>query len=204
MQGECLDLQKKYKKDNVRRPKAMVATWSDKESDSSSDSEDQVTNIYLMAHEDDSSKVNFELHSITIEKWEDLYEIFYTKYKKLKHENKSLKVKITTQDNLEDQVKKAECIIVENDLLKSKKESLLNKVALLYLDISNLTDKLSSYLHEIDDLKFTLTRFLKGKNTLDIGHKGEFSKRRSWLHSTYKNYTPKIYEYFSHPKTFKC
>ena len=45
----------------MRRPKAMVATWSDEESYSSSGSEDQVANIYLMTREDDSSEVNFEL-----------------------------------------------------------------------------------------------------------------------------------------------
>ena len=49
---------KKYKKNNFRKPKAMVATWSDEELDSSQESEDQVANICLMAHEDDSSEVN--------------------------------------------------------------------------------------------------------------------------------------------------
>ena len=73
--------QKKYKKDKFRKPKAMVATWSDKESDTTSESEDQVANICLMAHEDDSSEVNSELDTITIEQWEVLYENIYIKYK---------------------------------------------------------------------------------------------------------------------------
>ena len=116
--------------------------------------------------------------TITVEQWEELYENFYIKYKKLKYENKSLNVKIAAQDNLEDQVKRAECIILENDLLKYEKESLVNKVALLDLDIATLTDKLSSSLHEIDDLKFTLVKFVKGKNTLDtmLGIKVNFQR----------------------------
>ena len=84
----------------------MVATWSDEESDTSYESEDQVVNICLMAHEDDSSQVNSELDTITIEQWEVLYENIYTKYKKLKYENKSLKIKIAAHENLEDKLKR--------------------------------------------------------------------------------------------------
>ena len=69
----------------------MLATWSNEESDSSSRSEDQVANLYLMAYEDNSSEVNSEIDSITVEQWEELYKNLYTKYKKLKHVNKSLK-----------------------------------------------------------------------------------------------------------------
>ena len=67
MWGECPELQKKFKKDKFRKSKAMVATWSDEESDSSEESEDQMANICLMAHEDDSSEVNSEIDTITIE-----------------------------------------------------------------------------------------------------------------------------------------
>ena len=81
----------------------MVATWSDEESDTSQESEDQVANIYLMAHDDDSSEVHYELDTITIEQWEVLYENTYAKYKMFKHENKPLKIKIVDNDNLEAQ-----------------------------------------------------------------------------------------------------
>ena len=40
MRGECPELQKKYKKEKFRKAKAMVATWSDKDSDSSEERED--------------------------------------------------------------------------------------------------------------------------------------------------------------------
>ena len=81
----------------------MVATWSDEESDSLQGSEDEMANICLMAHEDDSSEVNSELDSITIEQWEVLYENIYTKYKKLKHEKKSLKIKLANHEHVETQ-----------------------------------------------------------------------------------------------------
>ena len=106
MQGECPELQKKFKKDKVKRPNTMLVTWSDEELDSSSGSEDQVANLCLMAHEDNSSEVNSKIDSITTKQWEEFYKNLDTKYKKLKYENKSLKVKITAQDNLEYQLKK--------------------------------------------------------------------------------------------------
>ena len=92
MRGKCPELQKKFT-DKFKKCKAMVATWSDEESDSSQKSEDQMANICLMAHEDDSSEVNSKLDTIIIEHQEALYENIYTNYKKLKHENKSLKTK---------------------------------------------------------------------------------------------------------------
>ena len=145
----------------------MVATRSDKESDSSQESEDQMANICLMAQEDDSSKVNSKLDTITIEQWDVLYENIYTKYKKLKHENKSLKTKLDDLEHVEIQSRMDEVILAENENLKSKNACLVNKVALLELDVESLTDKLSSSMHEVEDLKYTLARFVKGKNTLD-------------------------------------
>ena len=48
MRGECLELQKRYKKEKFRKVKAMVATWSDEDSDSFEEREDQRENICLM------------------------------------------------------------------------------------------------------------------------------------------------------------
>ena len=47
IRGECPELQKKFKKDKFRKSKAMVATWSDEESDSSFGSKDQVQSSVL-------------------------------------------------------------------------------------------------------------------------------------------------------------
>ena len=84
MRGECPEPRKRYKKEKFRKAKAMVATWSDEDLDSSEEREDQRENICLMAIEDNSSEVNSELDSITIDQWETLYENIYSKYKKLK------------------------------------------------------------------------------------------------------------------------
>ena len=69
----------------------MVATWSDEDSDTSSSSEDQKDNLCLMALEDNSYEVNFELESVSNEQWEEAYELLYEKFKNLKQENKMLK-----------------------------------------------------------------------------------------------------------------
>ena len=144
MQGECLKLQKKLKKDKIKRPKAILDTWNDEESDSTSESKDQVANLCLITHEDNSSEVNSKIDFITTEQWEELYENLYTKYKKFKYENKTLKIQLALQCNSEEQLKNVECIRAENESLKSKNESLINKIALLDLDLISLNDKLSS------------------------------------------------------------
>ena len=48
----------------------------------------------------------------------------------------------------------------ENDFLKSTN-------TLFEVDGACLTDKISTLVKEVDDLKFTLARIVKGKNTLD-------------------------------------
>ena len=59
MRGECPKLLRKIKKERHNKRKAMVATWSDEDSDTSSSSEDQKENLCLMTIEDNSREVNF-------------------------------------------------------------------------------------------------------------------------------------------------
>ena len=129
-----------------------------------------------MALEDDFSEVNSELESITIDQWEALYENMYSKYKKLKHENKSLKSKLADHAIDENQSNKNEATLAENNCLKSENAKLVSKVALFELDVESLTKKLSSSMHEVEDLKYTLARFVEGQNTLDsmLGMKTNF------------------------------
>ena len=49
---------------------------------------------------------------------------------------------------------------------------------MLELDVETLTEKLSNSIHEVEDLKYTLGRFVKGKNTLDfmLGIKTNFQR----------------------------
>ena len=102
----------------------------------------------------------------------------YSKYKKLQHENKSLKSKLADHAVDENQSNKGEATLAKNNCLKSENAKLANKVTMLELDIESLTDKLSSSMHEVEDLKYTLVRFVKGKNTLDsmLGMKTNFQR----------------------------
>ena len=49
---------------------------------------------------------------------------------------------------------------------------------MLEIDVACLTEKVSSLMQEIDDLKLTLGKFVKGKNNLDtmLGMKVNFQK----------------------------
>ena len=145
-------------------------------------------NLCLMAHEDDSSEVNSELDSITIEQWEVLYENIYTKYKKLKHENKSLKIEFANHEHVETQSNRDEGILTEYETLKSENACLATKVAMLELDVESLSDKLSSSMHEVEDLKYTLARFVKRQKypKLYAWYENKLPKRRHQIHPTRK------------------
>ena len=84
MRGECPKLLRKIKRERYHKNKAMVATWSDEDSDTSSSSEDQKDNLCLMAIGGDSCEVNFELEFVSNEQWEEAYELLYEKFKNLK------------------------------------------------------------------------------------------------------------------------
>ena len=90
------------------------------------------------------------------------------------YENKLLKQQCASKiDSAEDLKKitifttKNEALKNENEVLKNENESLKSSNSLLEVDIAYLTDKVSTLMKEVDDLKFTLTKFVKGKNTLN-------------------------------------
>ena len=66
----------------------------------------------------------------------------------------------------------------ETEVLKNENESLKSTNSLLEVDIACLTDKVSTLMKEVDDLKFTLIKFVKGKHTLDalLGMKENFQR----------------------------
>ena len=107
-----------------------------------------------------------------------MYKNIYSKYKKLKHENKSLKSKLADHAIDENQSNKNEATLAENNYLKFKNAKLVNKITMLELDVETLTEKLSNSMHEVEDLKYTLGRFMKRKNTLDsmLGIKTNFQR----------------------------
>ena len=91
MRGECPQMQRKIKKEKHHKRKAMIATWSDEESDSSTQSESPDENLCLMAHEGNSDEVTSETKNILNEQWEEAYEMLCEEFKTLRHENKLLK-----------------------------------------------------------------------------------------------------------------
>ena len=61
MQGECLEMMKKFKKMRSKKTRPMVATWSDEESDLSTESKkEERDNLCLMAHGREVEEVSFE------------------------------------------------------------------------------------------------------------------------------------------------
>ena len=77
----------------------------------------------------------------------------------------------------------------ENKNLKNDNESLNSSNSMLEIDVACLTDKVSSLMQEIDDLKITLGKFVKGKNNLDtmLGMKVNFANKL-FIQITLKNY----------------
>ena len=152
----------------------MITTWSNEESDSSSQSKNQEKNLCLMAHHGNSIEVTSKTEHMSNEQWEEPYETLYEKFKTLRHENKLLKKQCASQNDSNKELKKIDILIAEIDTLKNKKEGLKNENDslkstnnLLEIDFACLIDKISTLVKEVDDLKFTLARFVKGKNTLD-------------------------------------
>ena len=82
MHGECLELMKKFKKMKNKKTRAMIATWSDEESDSSSKSEeDGRDNLCLMAHGNEAKEVSLEEeNSFSIHELELAYSHLLEKY----------------------------------------------------------------------------------------------------------------------------
>ena len=75
-------------------------------------------------------------------------------------------------------MKKIAILTTENESLKNENESLNSLNSMFEIDVACLTKKVSSLMQEIDDLKLTLEKFMKGKNTLDtiLGMKVNFQK----------------------------
>ena len=78
---------------------------------------------------------------------------------------------------------------------------------MLEIDVTCLTDKVSSLMQEIDDLKITLGKFVKGKNNLDtmLGMKVNFQKESLGYTPPAKNVSqrPINTSYVSKPSTSK-
>jgi len=99
MKGECPENKKeKHKRfQKYKKPKAMVATWSDEDTSeeeeekksSSSESEE----VCFMANSTDG-KVNTSFEDYSVEDWQDVYAELVERYSEMRKENKHIKKKI--------------------------------------------------------------------------------------------------------------
>ena len=115
MRGECPELMKKFKKMKNKKTRAMVTIWSDEESDSSSESEeDGRENFCLMAHEKEAKEVSLEEeNSFSIDELKLAYSHLLEKYRRMKHDNKDLKKKIKTY--VHDSTPCSKCSLLEKE-----------------------------------------------------------------------------------------
>ena len=114
MRGECSKMIKTFKKMRDKKARAMVATWSDEESDSSTESEEEGrNNLCLMAHGNEVEEVSLEENSFSINELELAYSHLLEKYSRLKHDNKDLKKKIETY--VHDSTPCTECSLLEKE-----------------------------------------------------------------------------------------
>ena len=187
MRGECPELLKKAKREKGKKPRAMVATWSDEETqeDDSEDMNDLMESLCLMANGDE---VNSETESISNEQWETEYLSLYSKYKKIRNENKSLKLKIQdmahssheTEVNLALQTENANLKIelenlisrikdLESQLAETKRdnEELFSNFAACQKQVVNLQKEIIDKENALKANQFSLKKFDKGKQTLD-------------------------------------
>ena len=190
MRGECPELLKKAKREKGKKPRAMVATWSDEESqeDDSEDMNDLMESLCLMANGDE---VNSETESISNEQWETAYLSLYSKYKKIRNENKSLKLKIEDMahashenenllamesensklkldlENLQSKVKEIESL--ELQIVKQKKDNddLLIHFSTCQKEVVKLQKEILNKENDLKANQFSIKKFDKGKQTLD-------------------------------------
>ena len=101
-----------------RKARAMVVTWSDEESDSSTKSEEEGRdNLCLMAHGKEVEEVSLEEeNSFSIDELELAYSHLLEKYRRMKHDNKDLKKKIKTYAY--DSTPCSECSLLEKEIEK--------------------------------------------------------------------------------------
>ena len=105
---------KKFKKMKGRKERAMVATWSDEKSDSSTESEEEGSNnLCLMAHGNEVEEVSIEEENSSIDELELSYSHLLEKYRRMKHDNKDLKKKIETY--VHDSTPCSKCSLLEKE-----------------------------------------------------------------------------------------
>ncbi|MQM02634.1 hypothetical protein Taro_035403 [Colocasia esculenta] len=155
MKGECPENKKeKHKKiHKFKKPKAMVATWSDEDSSeeeeeeksSSSDSEE----ICFMANSSDG-KVSTSFEDFSVEDWQDAYAELVEKYSEMRKENKHIKKKVENilhNQNFNKRICELENEVIE---LNKEKENLLNLIDELKLASQKATNEFKDLSEKLE------------------------------------------------------
>ncbi|GAV58190.1 zf-CCHC domain-containing protein/UBN2 domain-containing protein [Cephalotus follicularis] len=189
--NECPNLKKKEKynkepfkekNEESRKKKAMVATWDDSDPSSSeeSESDEEVVNLALMAHEETESDSMEEDASedesdnevqFSFDELQNAYEKLYVEYENVCLKNKSLKKNVMSMTKeIENLKNKNSKYINEVESLKNEKSYYMNEI-----DVLNVSSKLSIHFKEeneklkieIDALKKYFSTFSNSSAKLD-------------------------------------
>lgn len=137
--------------------RAMLAAWGNGSDESNSEEESDQANLCLMAHE--NSEVNSFDDSddhFTYDELLDAFHELHDEFKKLGSKNSFLK-------------KSNSSLLAENELLKGENDVLKEKVEGFSTNkISDLELENEKLKKEVENLKTTLSKFVKGRDTLDV------------------------------------
>ena len=189
MRGECPELIKKLKKEKSRRPRAMMATWSDEDSteQSSEELDELMESLCLMAHNDD--QVNSEPEEISSEDWEIAYLALYDRYKSIRKENKLLRKKIEVLKANECLPEKCEELEKENEIMKNENEVLKNEKKVFEKHVC-FSDELSKLRNENE--QFMLQLSISEKQIENLKNENSIKSKINCDHaSTSKNHSMK-------------
>ena len=181
MRGECPELLKKLKKEKSRRPRAMVATWSDEDSteQSSEDMNELMESLCLMAHNDD--QVNSEPEEISSEDWEIAYLALYDRYKSIRKENKLLKKKLELIKANECLPEKCKELEKENEIMKNENEVLKNEKKVFEKHVC-FSDELSQLRNENE--QFMLQLSISEKQIEKLKNENSIKPKMTYDHAT--------------------
>lgn len=170
MRGECPQMLKKATKSKGRKPRAMVATWSDDESEQESEKSNSEDEIGLMAFEDKDTEVSTSYDSYTVDDWIEEYASLMDKFKEIRRENRHLKKKINNMAHSAPETEEQNPLSQEIENLKSEKESLLVNIDNVKLSLQEKDKELKSVSEKLvtaQSENLTLqTKLTETENTL--------------------------------------
>ncbi|GAV58757.1 zf-CCHC domain-containing protein/UBN2 domain-containing protein [Cephalotus follicularis] len=180
--NECPNLKKKekfnkeqFKKKNEhsKKKKAMVATWDDSDplSSKESESDEEVVNLALMAHEETESDSMEEDASeeesdnevqFSFDELQNAYEKLYVEYENVCLKNKTLKKNtISMSKEIDNLMSENSKYINDIESLKSKNSFYMNEIEVL-----NVSSKLSiDFMEENEKLKIEIDALKKSFST---------------------------------------